>query len=287
MASCEEARQMDIVSYLSSLGYEPAKIRNFNYWYHSPLRDEKTPSFKVNRKLNKWYDHGIGKGGNLIDFAILHNNCTVGEFLKTLGHNFSFHPPISATLKEEPKDSESTLKIAKECSLTSFALHRYLYQRRIPIELAKQFCREVNFELCGRKYFAIGFKNDAGGYELRNSFFKGSSAPKDITTLNNNTKKVAVFEGFFDLLSFIAISGNNNQIKSDFIVLNSVSFFEKARPIMEQYEVIDLYLDHDKTGQNCSQYALSLSAKYKDKSGLYRNYKDLNDWMMNIGKLNR
>jgi DNA primase len=70
-ASCTEARQMDIVSYLSTLGYEPAKIRNFDYWYLSPLRSEKTPSFKVNRKLNLWYDHGIGKGGNVIDFAIL------------------------------------------------------------------------------------------------------------------------------------------------------------------------------------------------------------------------
>src|SRR5919199_1336957 len=70
-ASCEEVRQMDIVSYLSSLGYQPSKIRNHDYWYHSPLRNEKTPSFKVNRKLNRWYDHGIGKGGNLIDFAIL------------------------------------------------------------------------------------------------------------------------------------------------------------------------------------------------------------------------
>ncbi len=77
-ASCLEAKQMDIVQYLSSIGYEPAKIRNCDYWYLSPLRDEKTPSFKVNRKLNRWYDHGIGKGGNVIDFAILYNNCTVG-----------------------------------------------------------------------------------------------------------------------------------------------------------------------------------------------------------------
>src|SRR5688500_7896411 len=89
--SCEEARQMDIVCYLSSLGYEPVKIRNFDYWYFSPLRDEKTPSFKVNRKINRWYDHGIGKGGNLIDLAILYNNCTVGEFLKRINKDFSLH----------------------------------------------------------------------------------------------------------------------------------------------------------------------------------------------------
>ncbi len=98
---------------------------------------------------------------------------------------------------------------------------------------------------------------------------------------------VVVFEGFFDFLSFMAMGQNQEQIQSDFLVLNSASFFEKARPFMEKHEVINLYLDHDRTGQNCTRYASSLSEKYKDKSGLYQNYKDLNDWMMNIGKLNR
>ena len=62
--SIDEARQIDMVEYLSKLGHSPSKIKNFDYWYLSPLREEKTPSFKVNRKLNCWYDHGIGKGGS-------------------------------------------------------------------------------------------------------------------------------------------------------------------------------------------------------------------------------
>jgi len=43
-----EAKEMDMVRFLSDLGHEPSKIRNNDYWYLSPLRDEKTPSFKVN-----------------------------------------------------------------------------------------------------------------------------------------------------------------------------------------------------------------------------------------------
>jgi len=53
---------------------------------------------------------------------------------------------------------------------------------------------------------------------------------------------------------------------------------------MEQHESIRLYLDRDSTGQNYSRYALSISNKYKDESESYEHYKDLNDWMMNIGK---
>lgn len=280
-ASCQQARQVDIVSYLSSLGYEPAKVRGCNYWYLSPFRSEKTPSFKVNRKLNRWYNHGIGKGGSLIDFVILYNHCTVKEFLQTLNTNFSFHQPVEAASAVEFQETKSRILIVKEKPLTSFILHRYLYQRRIPIDVAKQFCKEVIYSINGKEYFAIGFKNNAGGYELRNSFFKGSSAPKEVTTISNNAKQIAVFEGFFDFLSFMAIMQNQGQIQTNFIILNSVSFFEKARPFMEQYEVIHLYLENDKTGQNCRANALAISSKYKDKSILYRHYKDLNDWLIN------
>ena len=64
-----EVKQLDIVDYLEKLGHRPQKIRNNDYWYLSPLREEKEPSFKVNRKLNVWYDHGLGKGGNIIDLG--------------------------------------------------------------------------------------------------------------------------------------------------------------------------------------------------------------------------
>ena len=69
-----------------------------------------------------------------------------------------------------------------------------------------------------------------------------------------------------------------------FCVLNSLSFFEKSRPFLEQYNLIHLYLDNDKAGINTTSYAKSLSHKYRDESILYKSYKDLNDWAINIGK---
>jgi hypothetical protein len=283
--SIEEAKQIDIIDYLSKLGYEAVKIRSSDYWYLSPLRKEKIPSFKVSRKLNRWYDHGVGKGGNIIDFGILYNNCTVGEFLHQLSSNFSFQKPfVFHSVEQDRNNTESKINILQEKALSSFSLLRYLQQRRIPVELAECFCREVKYELNGKEYFGIGFKNNSGGYEIRNPYFKASSSPKDITTFNNDAKETNVFEGFIDFLSFVGIHKNQPVIQSDFVILNSVSFFEKARPFMEEHTAISLYLDRDKTGQNYSQYALSLSNKYKDESHLYQNYKDLNDWLVNFGK---
>lgn len=68
--SCSEARHVDLVEYLQKLGFGPQKIRDNDYWFLSPLRDEKEPSFKVNRKLNVWYDFAVGKGGNIIDSTL-------------------------------------------------------------------------------------------------------------------------------------------------------------------------------------------------------------------------
>lgn len=282
---------MDMVNYLASLGHHPSTIRNNDYWYLSPLRTEKTASFKVNRKLNSWYDHGIGKGGNLVDFGILYHNCGVKELLEkfdnNFDNNFSFRQPPQISIASEENKPESSIKIIAERSIISLSLIRYLTQRRISLNIAKKYCWQVSFELYNKLHTAIGFKNDEGAYELRNQWFKGSSSPKAITIINNDTKDLAVFEGFFNFLSYQTIYENQDVKDSNFLILNSASFFEKSRSIMEYHEHISLFLDNDKTGQNCTQQALEWSNRYKDESKLYEGYNDMNEWMQEFGKKQR
>src|SRR5690606_34556919 len=158
--SLSEVKQLDMVDYLSSLGHVPVIIRNSDYWYLSPLREEKTASLKINRRLNRWYDHGIGKGGNLIDFGILYHQCSVGQFLQQLAGNAPLLTPViqQAPLQEK---TESSIKILADFPLNSQALLNYLHQRQIPIEIAEQFCREVRYRISDNAYYGIGFKNDS------------------------------------------------------------------------------------------------------------------------------
>jgi hypothetical protein len=280
--TCEEARQMDIVEYLSSLGHNPVKIRNADHWYLSPLRNENTASFKVNRKLNSWYDHGIGKGGNFLDFGILYHNCTVADFLQKLNdHSFHQQPlKVTALYKKQP---DQQIKVISEKNLFSLSLLRYIKQRRISEDVANTWCREVVFDLNDKLYTAIGFRNDKGGFELRNPWFKGSSSPKTFTSIVSGSKDASVFEGFFDFLSYQTIHQNQPSVS----ILNSTSFFEKSRLFMEQHDCVRLYLDRDSTGQNCTQRAIESSKKYMDESSLYKGYNDLNEWIQHIGKSQR
>lgn len=286
--SCEEGRRIDLVDYLAQLGHHPDHVRRDDYWYISPLRDEKTASFKVNRKLNLWFDHGVGKGGNLIDFGILYHHCTVPELLDRLskyqkGLTFPFQPPFPSQLASagEKEEAQGKIIVLDTRPLTAQSLIDYLNSRQIPLDIAERSCLEVEFSLYGKRQTAIGFPNRSGGYELRSEHFKGSSSPKDISLFDNHTVEIIVFEGFFNYLSFQTINRNKQAPLSSSLVLNSLSFLEKSRPLMDQYNRIHLALDRDIAGRNFTAKALQWDpARYIDRSDFYHGHKDLNEWLI-------
>ncbi len=283
--SLQEIRDMDLVSYLANLGHEPSKIRNNDFWYLSPLRDETVPSFKVNRRINRWYDHGMGRGGNLIDFAILYKNCSLSEFLAGFRNGSPVTMTSTRALRQRPARRESGIKIVEQRSLRSDSLLRYIQERRVSVHMADRYCRELNYEISGNRYLGIGFPNDGGGFEIRSPDYKLGSSPKDISSHGTGSSEILVFEGFMDFLTFRTLHPEIDESRVDFMVLNSVSFFERAREKMETHQQISLYLDRDRAGSELTMYALSLDDRYRDQSILYKNHKDLNDWAMNPGRL--
>lgn len=293
----KDAKKIDLVDYLLKLGYQPQKISNNDYWYLSPLREENTASFKVNRRLNIWYDFGLAKGGNLIDFGIMYHKCSVSEFLGMLTRQktLSFHQPISRKIESPIIEAVEKGKIHIQDvrnPIQSTALFQYLSSRKIPVEIASRFCKEIDFLLYEKKYTVIGFPNKAGGYELRSPDFKGSSSPKDITMLGNaQAKRIHLFEGFFDFLSFQVIHHRKLSLLSNqqpnFLVLNSIGFLEKIKPRLEQYQSVHLFLDRDKIGLASTKQLLQLGSQYKDESLLYSQYKDLNEYLIKEHEINR
>jgi len=278
--SCNDARQLDLVQYLAELGYHPKRVFGPNHWYLSPLREEDTPSFKVDQKKNLWFDHGTGQGGNLVDFGIAFHKCSVREFLQILG-NRSISPPKLKTAETVVKPDFSPIVIRSVKPIESPYLITYLAQREIPLWLAQKHCNQVDFELHGKAITTLGFRNRSGGYELRNPTYKGSSHPKDLSFVDNGLKGVAVFEGFFSFLSYLKIT-NQSSALTNFLVLNSLSFLEKARTILDDHARIDLFLDNDKAGRETTLKALQWGPKYQDRSYEYRFHKDWNDRLLGI-----
>ncbi|MEP6738249.1 MAG: CHC2 zinc finger domain-containing protein [Chryseolinea sp.] len=198
-----EAKQIPITEYLGGLGFEPTKVLGNDCWYYSPFRDERTPSFKVNTKLNMWYDHGSGQGGTILDLGAKLNNCTLSEFVEKLSQGNYSH--ISFHRNSSFHNDEHKLRIVDVNILKSADHLYYLRKRKISERVATSWCKEVDFSIGRRIYKAIGFPNQSGSYELRNNWFKGSSSPKDISLINNNSRRICVLKGFMDYLSIIQL----------------------------------------------------------------------------------
>ncbi|RQD99818.1 toprim domain-containing protein, partial [Prevotella intermedia] len=153
----------------------------------------------------------------------------------------------------------------------------YLEERGINAHVAIPNCEEVRYRVRGKRYYAIGFRNNGGGLELRNRFFKGCIPPKDISLKRNGSDVCAVFEGFMDYLSAMQMG----IIASDWLVLNSVSNVEKAVKALQGYERIECFLDNDDAGRRTFQRLHDcFGEKVIDRSALYADYKDLNEFLL-------
>ena len=266
--------------------YLGTREKEKDFFIHSPFRAEKTPSFKINPALNTWFDFGLGEGGTILDLIMKLENKDTKEAVKRLkelagdttttnsNHFFSFPQPYNL------KDNQSNKIIDYEIKpLSNKILLNYLKSRKIDYRASQGYLKEIYYKVGDKTYFGLAFKNNSGGYEIRNKYFKGCVGVKDITTIAGQKKKdeVVVFEGFMDFLSYLTIKTNTNK---DFIILNSVALTDKAIEVIKKYNDISLALDNDQAGDIATQKILKHLPGAIDVRGYYKNYKDLNEFIM-------
>ena len=182
----------------------------------------------------------------------------------------------------------------------SYRLHllTYLQERGINIVLAKKECSEAHFTHNGKRYFAIVFPNVSGGHEIRNRYFKGCIAPKDISHIRQPgtaRETCYVFEGFMDYLSFLTLRLEGcpkypELDRQDYMVLNSVANVSKALYPLGNYERIHCFFDNDRAGMEALQqirmeYGRDLYIR--DASQTYSGCKDLNEYLQKQAERNR
>ncbi|MDL2241298.1 toprim domain-containing protein [Bacteroidales bacterium OttesenSCG-928-L03] len=272
----EDIKKISIREYLGQIGVSPVKENPRYGMYHSPFREDKDASIKVDYNQNLWIDYGTGEGGSIIDLASRIEKCSIGEAIKKLNDkSFSFHGNNFVPAQQEP-----VIRIKKIQLLANPALLDYLKGRSINLDIAQAHCSEIHYHVGDKPYFAIGFKNDAGGWELRNRYFKGSTTPKNITTINNGNDAVMVFEGFIDFLSYLSLKQNASPA-IDSAILNSLANLPKAIPFLQNHQTIHAFLDNDEAGKRAVQSLSPVCREVIDQSVFYRNHKDLNDYLCN------
>jgi len=289
---------------LQTLGHQPTKETKTSVLYYSPFNQEKTPSFYIfpNQKWNgidplkefNFKDNSSGYGGDIYKFIMLYDNIgfkqakqRIEELLNVTidktTQNPNKAPSFSLNQTKEVKH-EDTYKITKTSTLQNKALIDYLQnERKISREVSEKYLGEIYYTIANKNYFALSFGNKAGGREIRNKYFKGSFGKKDISLIlpNPNDKRLKIFEGFMDFLSYLEI--NKNVPKSNYLVLNSVSLKENAlKLIQSNFEAYELYLDNDRAGNETTQFFMQNLNNATDKRVHYKECKDLNEFLLNM-----
>ena len=273
-------KSISIRDFLKNQNVHPAKEYSTYGMYKSPFRDEETASFKVDYRANLWYDFGSGDGGSIIDLVMKMQQCNfiqAIEFLeKSINQNVKTyqHPYISTNASISANNSLSITAIQP---LENPKLLAFLQSRKINLGTAKAFCKEIHYQIGGRNYFALGFPNDADGYELRNPQFKGCVPPKEITTFDRQTPVVHLFEGFMDYLSLLTMQARQADVSV--VVLNSITNLEKAVPFLSKHTQINAFLDNDESGKRALKQLQNNKLPIVDYSKKYVEYKDVNDYL--------
>jgi hypothetical protein len=270
-----QAREIPIEKILQNLGLQPTKSNETDSWYLSPFRVEKTASLKVNRKLNRWYDHGEQVGGNSIDFVVAKFGFSIPEalnYLEQFNSFFSFHQQVFEPVQElKPQ-------ILKVKPIEHLALVQYLESRGIK-NYQKEYClKEVHYSIKSKQYFAIGFETRSTGFELRSKYAKLCLGKKDVTIISNQSQILRIFEGFFDYLSFQEIRDKKLE-QSDYLILNSVALIHKTLDLLSGFKSIEMYLDLDEAGDKHTNLILEKFENAIDCRALFSPFKDLNEWL--------
>ena len=275
-----DIKQVSIVDYLAQTGYKPKLTQGVNYWYCSPLRSELTPSFKVNTERNQWYDFGTGDHGDIIDLVCILQHYSTAEAMRSLSRlketwsaeSFSFGgtTPVRSQTPSMELISVQAVKHPK--------LLLYLSERGLQPSDVSSFLSEVYYKVSEKCFFALGFPNDAGGWELRNPYFKGCFAPKAISTIKGtDSHKLQLFEGFMDFLSWRKLHPEG---QAGSIILNSLTLLPKLIPTLHPYPIIESLLDNDEAGDRATKQLFDAGLPVKDMRACYAPYKDINEYLI-------
>lgn len=281
--NCNKAKKIDLYSYLKKNCFKPKKETKNEAWFLSPFRVEKTPSFKVNLDKNIWYDFGLGLGGTIIDFVMKYNNCSIKEALSILSSNtFSFHQqPKTIATNKEPNYEVTKVGKLKHPNLIS-----YIQQRKLNYEFTEKFCFQVHYTFDnGNEYYSIGFLNDSGGFEIRNKYFKGCLGKKNITFINNHFNVAAIFESWSDFIAYLTYL--NEIPEENFIILNSTALVKKVIDLISDFKKVRVFVDNDFSGSRVTEIIKNnCKNEFEDCRILYKNHKDLNEFLIYNSNVN-
>ena len=276
----QEAKKVSLIGLIKELGYKLDSNGSY-YTMLSPFNSESKGSFVIDKKrTHKFIDYSAQKKGDVLDFVkelfSYNHNEAVDYLLKRTNIPIPKYEPV--------KEDVERIKIESMEDLVDARLIEYLEGRKISINIAQRYLKQAlisfpNGKNPDRKYLVCAFKNNSGGYEFRNGFFKIGNSPKDVTNIKGDVQDdhVWVFEGFPDFLSYLT----HKELKTppcNVKILNTISFLGAILPFIQDKNVF--YIGQNDSSGNKAWVKIKESCLNSlDMRHFYREYKDYNDFI--------
>lgn len=130
-------------------------------------------------------------------------------------------------------------------------------------------------------------------YELTNTVThnQGNYAAMMADTISEGNRSCAVFEGFFDLLSFKQYAREHPEMpalgKLDVCVLNSTAIVDRSKDFLSKYEKVHAFLDNDAPGRGALEKIRSFLPEdvilVNESERLYPRCNDFNEFLQKTG----
>jgi hypothetical protein len=223
---------------LSKLGYQPAKSSGHEKLYLNVLRDRETsPTFAINTQLDMWFDRFTKKSGDIIDFGMAYwtglNSDQVMKKISLLCAN-----PQETIISDDQagKRKRRAIKIPYYHIAETHPIGcnpeitAYLQSQSI-WEIALGQLKEVYYYVVDEKhrrkdFFAAGWQNENGGWEVMGRNFAGCLGRKGMTFIAGDTDRLILFE---DYISYLSWKYANRTAGHSILVMNAPEFLPAAK----------------------------------------------------------
>lgn len=288
----EEAKRVSVYDLCIKFGAKRVQASDAKHYalFHAPYREDRHPSLVVDLSANRWRDLAKGYGGDAVDLVCRqYEYMSARDALDFLGGNHmersvdsSYSYKKMSPLKKENK--RTLVHASQIMPLENKVLLDYVASRAISPAIAKRFCLEMHkMSTSGKEYYTLAFPSISGGYELRNSGFKGADGPKDISVIGQGNLFL-FFEGVFDFMSNVQIYGYHSD--ATYVVLNSTAMASRAAEYVTECgrtpEGVQLWLDNDDAGRAASTALLRYFPSAIDMSDTYQGCVDLNEYCVKL-----
>ena len=284
-----------MVQILDKIELKPGKQKHNQLFYRSPFSQKEALDFIVDIPRNTWTDVSLDRQGDVITFVCLYLQSmqlshAISDALRWLENMLGSSALIALVPVDDFENENQNYIIRSIWPLTYEVLNRYIESRGIPRNIASEYLKQITvYNTKERTSFpAIGFRNEEGGYELRNQYFKGATGPKGITFIRGKTESpykpdgFHVFHSVFDYLSILT-QRKGAKFKEDVIILNCLSCLKGLTGYIKHYEYKRAYLwmNNDIAGYAANRSFVKFFKTERDLSCVlmnsqYAKFKDVN-----------